>query len=97
MSKEKRDRLVDALKAIEIVEYIELKEYLTNGYLSEKPQLIQEAVSLENDCLIHDCKPDFDNIEYLKRNGFEIFAGEKDSFGWLTGCIRTKKGIIVFG
>jgi len=38
-----------------------------------------------------------DNINKLKEAGFDVFAGEKDSFGWLTGCIRTSKGIIVYG
>lgn len=97
MEKKTIDRLVDALKVIEKVEYIEPKQYLTDGYMSEKPQIIQETVSLANDCLICDCKPNFDNIEILKKHGFFVYPGEKDSFGWLTGCIRTKKGIIVFG
>ncbi len=91
------DRLINALRAIEKVEYIEPKKYLTDGYLSKKPQLIQETVKLANENLIHDCKPNFDNIEILKQHGFNVFPGDKDSFGWLTGCIRTKKGIIVFG
>lgn len=33
----------------------------------------------------------------LGNAGFEVFPGEQDSFGWLSGCIQTKKGIIVFG
>ena len=40
---------------------------------------------------INNCKPNFDNIEILKQYGFNVFPGDKDSFGWLTGCIRTKK------
>lgn len=42
--------------------------------------------------------PDFDEIDRLyHEHGYFIFPGERDSFGWLTACIRTKKGIIVFG
>lgn len=37
------------------------------------------------------------NIDAVIAAGFDVFAGETDSFGWLTGCIRTKKGIIVYG
>ena len=36
-------------------------------------------------------------IMALKAAGFRVFCGEKDSFGWLTGCISTDRGIIVYG
>lgn len=38
-------------------------------------------------------------MNFLKKNGFSIFPGEKDSFGWLTACIRFPKlnAIYVFG
>ena len=38
-----------------------------------------------------------DAIKTLREHGYRVFAGEKDSFGWLTGCIQTKVGIIVYG
>lgn len=42
--------------------------------------------------------PDFEEMDRLyHEHGYFIFPGERDSFGWLTACIRTKKGIIVFG
>lgn len=91
-------RLIDALRVIEKVDYIKQKEYLTDGYRSELPQLIQETIKLADELLItKDGRPNFNNITYLKEHGFNVFPGDKDSFGWLTGCIRTKKGIIVFG
>ena len=37
------------------------------------------------------------NIDTVRNSGFAVFAGEKDSFGWLTGCISTNKGIFVYG
>jgi hypothetical protein len=33
----------------------------------------------------------------LEKHGYRVYAGEKDSFGWLTGCINTKKGVLVYG
>lgn len=39
------------------------------------------------------------NIGVLKEAGYYVYAGEKDSFGWLTGCVQ-KKGdnrIVVYG
>lgn len=39
----------------------------------------------------------WDNHRILNTNGFSVFPGERDRFGWLTGCIQTEKGIIVYG
>lgn len=53
----------------------------------------------------------WDSVEYLKQRGWKVYAGERDSFGWLTGIIepieitrevlgltdKTKKYIMVFG
>ena len=37
------------------------------------------------------------NQMIIKVSGYDVTAGEKDSYGWLTGCIHTNKGIIVYG
>lgn len=42
----------------------------------------------------------WDNIMVLKQEYlFEVYAGEKDSFGWLTGCIGFPDGerVLVYG
>ena len=39
----------------------------------------------------------WDNITQVRNAGFRVYAGEQDSFGWLTGCVQTGKGIIVYG
>ncbi|RII34326.1 hypothetical protein D2A34_14370 [Clostridium chromiireducens] len=91
----KIENLLNVLGAIEKVDYIKAKQYLTNG---EPQELVKEAVRLADEVLItSEGKPNYESISYLKEHGFNVFAGEKDSFGWLTGCIRTSKGIIVFG
>ena len=41
----------------------------------------------------------WNNIKLLRRCGYSVFAGESDSFGWLTGCVQ-KDGdprILVYG
>ncbi len=38
----------------------------------------------------------WDQHDILIQAGFDVFAGEKDRFGWLTGCIQTSKGLIMF-
>jgi hypothetical protein len=56
------------------------------------------ASGLANDALIDDNGQNiWDNHEILADAGFSVFPGERDRFGWLTGCIQTKKGIIVYG
>lgn len=88
-------RLINALRAIEKVDYIIAEQYLTNNNPKE---LVKEAVNLADEFLItENGKPNLENIAYLKTHGFNVFPGETDSFGWLTGCIRTSKGVIVFG
>lgn len=39
----------------------------------------------------------WENHEWLGEKGYSVFCGERDRFGWLTGCIQTKKGVIVYG
>ena len=41
----------------------------------------------------------FCNIRKLKDRGYDVFAGEKDSFGWLTGCVQKHDDdrILVYG
>jgi len=39
----------------------------------------------------------FSTRNYLQMNGFPVTPGEQDSFGWLSGCIHTRHGMIVFG
>lgn len=41
----------------------------------------------------------WDNIYILRSNGYRVFAGERDSFGWLTGCVQKNNDlrILVYG
>ena len=61
--------------------------------------VIDQIIYLATDLLITDNgDPDFDEIDRLfKEYGYFIFPGERDRFGWVTACIQTKKGFIVFG
>lgn len=60
---------------------------------------VQCIRNLANDILINDDgTPAFDLIDTLHHvYGYFIFPGERDRFGWLSACLCTKKGIIVFG
>ena len=42
--------------------------------------------------------PVFDEMDRLYRDhGYFIYSNGRDQFGWLTACVQTKKGFIVFG
>jgi hypothetical protein len=42
--------------------------------------------------------PLFDDMDRLQKEyGYFIYPGERDRFGWVTACLQTKKGFIVFG
>ena len=76
-----------------------------NNYKSKnklKTALIQHIINkiivLADKYLVTiDGQPNYDTIELLNDSGFYIGPGERDRFGWLTGIINTKKGMIVFG
>jgi len=61
--------------------------------------LIDEIEFIATRLLITDKgQPDFDQIDRLYDEfGYFVVPGERDSFGWVTACIQTKKGFIVFG
>lgn len=86
--------LISLLKIINVYEDIEVNDY---GILKSHP-LVDGAKFLANECLIgDDGHPDRENIDIVVRAGFLIYPGEVDRFGWLTGCIELKKGLIIFG
>lgn len=54
-------------------------------------ELYEEVISSCCDVLItSNGQCNWVNIATLRNNGYSIFAGEKDSFGWLIGCIQKK-------
>lgn len=72
--------------------------YLTNGNEDDYDERVKLVIELADDELItSEGKCNWRNHAILKGNGFPVTCGEKDSFGWLTGCIETKNGIIVYG
>ena len=75
--------------------------YLYEGrmYFKEN-ELYNSIVDICNDMLItNDGTCNWNNMCFLIANGYRVFPGEKDSFGWLTGCIRKNddRRIVCFG
>ena len=63
-------------------------------------ELLDEVVGLCDDHLIASGgQCNWENIRILERNGYRVYAGDQDSWGWLTGCVQKKgdKRVIVYG
>lgn len=62
-------------------------------------EMYKEVVGLCDEYLISNGQCNWDNICILRKNGYRVFAGEKDSFGWLTGCVQKNddERVIVYG
>lgn len=89
-------RLVECLK---IVDASSLPDN-TDVRLDEVDHpLVQEIEFIATRLLItENGEPDFDLIDQLfKEHGYFVYPGERDRFGWVTACLQTKKGFIVFG
>lgn len=78
-----------------------LKQIETDSSIVTNPDDIlsnREIEDLANTVLITDeGQCDWDAIDILKENGFQVIPIEKDRFGWVIGGILTTKGIITYG
>jgi len=87
-------------KLIDLLEQIDKSDLEDNydKHLNQENKLVGNIVEIAINELIDDnghCI--WDNHEILKKKGFYVFCGERDRFGWLVGCIQTKKGVICYG
>lgn len=57
-----------------------------------------DIVELAIEVLIitNDGNVDMINVNIVRNAGYHVYAKEKDSFGWLIGCIETPYGDIDF-
>lgn len=93
------EKLIAALKAVEDDSTVVAKDWLTNDDEGVPlPESIVTVLSLADGELI-DSKGgcNFPAHRTLEAAGYPVSCGERDSFGWLTGVIRTRKGNIVYG
>lgn len=88
--------LIETLRAIEASPEIAAVEWLTDGEHDELHPLVRQAVDAACSELI-DRHGRCQNLGVVRAAGFGIGPGEQDSFGWLSGVIRTSKGKVVYG
>lgn len=90
------------LKLIEALNKIQGRvDLLTEDgeYFNNNNSEVQEAESLALEELITSSgQPNYVAILEMAAYGYEVYPGERDSFGWLIGCIQKGDGpILVFG
>ena len=84
--------IINLLNEIESDTTIEINN---NFYKTSHP-LVNAVIYLANHYLI--TEEGYYAIQQIIKAGFDIYPGEQDRFGWLTGCIKLNNGgIIVFG
>lgn len=96
------NELILKLKELEsdssIISILTSEQEQEGYYTDELHPLVQEIISLANDVLINELgKVNWSNVNLLKQEGFLVIPGDNDSYGWLTGLIKTSKGDIMFG
>lgn len=90
--------LAEKLLALADSDFAETDETFTR--YAKATDSVEECERMANILLISPGgRCDWENIAKLKSYGFDIYAGEKDSFGWLTGCIGFSDGerVLVYG
>lgn len=96
------EELVRALDRLYSYSFEETAEVSSNdgcSYFKESPFIEYVEGLCCGELICSDGSCDYDGIRLLKKSGYDVFAGEKDSFGWLTGCVK-KNGddrILVYG
>jgi hypothetical protein len=94
------NELIEALKAIESnPNFIGNRhDYLTNGTYDELHPLVQQVVDrADSELITNKGSCNWTAHDLLKKAGFPVTCGGRDSFGWLSGVIHTTKGMIVYG
>ena len=90
------DKLVNLLKVIDASPLPDDEEHILAH--KEHDQIYLAEAYATTLFVTEEGVPNFEAIDYLyKEYGYAIMPGERDRFGWVTGVIMTKKGLIVFG
>lgn len=97
-------KLSDLVKALKELESIPENLRCQDGYdeyvdMQKIPVELEERIASLADTLLITSEGGiiYSALGYLRTEGFPVSPGETDSFGWLSGCIHTRKGIVVFG
>ena len=85
------DLIITLINAIDKDESVPLRGQY---FIGDHP-LVSAVIYLSNKYLVGDGH--YEHMQNMIKNGYDVYPGEHDSYGWITGCIKTTRGIIVFG
>ena len=94
------EKLIEALKAVDADVLVEEKPWLTDSEDEDGtlPESIEQVLELADaELILKSGQCNFHAHRTLEAAGYPVSCGERDSFGWLSGVIRTSKGNIVYG
>lgn len=89
------EKLIETLRKLEETPDITLfdSEYI----LRDKPIVLEASDLAESVLITPNGHCNWGAIEVLRQNGYDVFAIERDRFGWLIGGIVTPVGILTYG
>ena len=88
-------KLIDALRYLESTPDLKLQN---DEILVRNNEIVLETSMIAEITLISsNGRCNWDAIEILRKNGYNVFPVERDRFGWVIGGISTKVGILTYG
>ena len=69
-------------------------------YIKTDDDRVQQLLNYLDDLIIvPNGSVNYQNIQRVNQYGYRIYPGERDSFGWITGCVRKGHNgpILLFG
>lgn len=90
------ERLVECLRVVDASSLPDDSEVRLDPV--DHPLITEIQFIATRSLITDDGDPKFEDIDRLyKEFGYFVYPGERDRFGWVTACLQTKKGFIVFG
>ena len=84
---------------IELLDQLQDRTGILPSEDEDADEVLDQVLDLADELLItNNGQQNYSVFPILNRYGYRVFAGERDGFGWLTGCIQKGNGpTIVFG
>lgn len=91
-------KIIELLQQVEKDDTVKPAEWLTDGREDDLHPLVKEVlIEAALELITVRGNPNWAAHRELAAAGFPVRKGESDSFGWLSGVIKTSKGNIVYG
>lgn len=90
-------KLLSYLNILENTEELKPSTYISSSVNDDLKILLINIKNRASQLLVRASgMPIIENIKCLEESGYKVFPGDKDLDKWITGCLKTSKGTIVF-